>query len=107
MALREDFEDVESKLFSSSISSLSPLGDELEKSLVLSSKSIDFSENITLSLKEKQWLCLEVERCHDSFLHLLEIAWTDAFAVLQEVLLEKDAGDLSNFSLVTLHVGHE
>lgn len=107
VALRENLEDVECKLFSNDISVLSPLSNKLKKSLTLSSKSVNFGKNVTLSLKEKKWLCLEIKRFHDSFLHLSKHIRVNAFAVLQEVLFEKDARCLSNLSVIALHVGHE
>jgi hypothetical protein len=61
VAFRENLKDIEGELFGSSICGLSPLSNELKESLILSSKRVNFSENITLSLKKKHWLCLEVK----------------------------------------------
>jgi len=107
VALRENFEYVECKLFCNDISVLSPLSYKLKKGLTLSSKSVNFGKNVTLSLEEKKWLCLEIKRFHDSFLHLSKYIRVNAFAVLQEVLFEKDARCLGNLSVIALHVGHE
>jgi hypothetical protein len=106
MAFSLLFEDVHGELLGHWVGSLGPLDQLAEKLLVLILEHEQLGDEISLPFEQQHWL-LEVERLHDGLEHLLVVSWVHSLGVIQEVLLEENARDLSNLSLLTGHVTDE
>ena len=107
MAFRQDLKYIHRKLFGDDILSLSPLNQKSKKFLIFILKREYLWKNITLSLKEKYWLSLEVKWLHNSLFHLFVVILCDSITVIKEILFEKYTWYHGNLSLFTSHVSNE